>query len=144
VSLTVSEQDLVDSWKLLKLFMCMMKKADIPFCHLSVLINFLETQYNVKDSDPILRCPDDFLVCKSVHVEDPADGCSVIAQEFSWGPLCITDDTFESIINREAVFEVYLPWLQEFGIRIKEDVLSWQDIYQSTRVLQNGEQCHGR
>jgi hypothetical protein len=122
----------------------MMKKADIHFCHWSVLIDFPETQYNVKGSDQILGCPDDFLVCKSVHAKDPADGCSVIPQEFSWGPLCITGDTFESIINTEAVFEVYLPWLEEFGIRIKEDVLSWQDIYQSTRILPNGEHCHGK
>ncbi len=46
---------------------------------------------------------------------------SFIPQQFSWGRFCVSQATFEAILDAHGVFSPFLSLLDAYGIKIAED-----------------------
>ena len=56
---------------------------------------------------------------------------SIVQQEFSWGPFCVTVDTFLGLIEAEQVFNPFLDRLGSFGEKIREEETKWRGFWGS-------------
>ena len=50
---------------------------------------------------------------------------SIIPSEFTWGPLCISEEAFRMILVSHRVFVPFTDILQGYGRRIQENFYNW-------------------